>query len=236
MRDRMARLEGLLAEHAPHVNVEEAAGTDPDGDRPRRLPTPRAPSPGDLFRAPLPLRSPPIPGRQQVTPGSSHHPAVSPASSLGLFDHAPQTAPINLRPPPTLTANVPTGPTPDAYERQPRNASGYEWCERNATKGGDQDGTASLSVEPDGEGYLGFASGASLLRILQITAGGVSLANIDAETPLSIAPEDWAPTHPQVSDCIDAYFMHYHTQYPILHEATFRAQFAEVIAQPPRAQ
>lgn len=32
---------------------------------------------------------------------------------------------------------------------------------------------------------------------------------------------------------IDAYFFHFHTTYPILHEATFRAQFSEVIPRPP---
>lgn len=35
---------------------------------------------------------------------------------------------------------------------------------------------------------------------------------------------------------IDAYFDHYHTQYPILHEPTFKAQLAEVIPQPPHVQ
>ncbi|BEJ14418.1 hypothetical protein CspHIS471_0401850 [Cutaneotrichosporon sp. HIS471] len=235
MRDRMARLEGLLAEHAPHLNIDDAAGADPDGDRKRKLPS-RPPSPGsDLFRPPPSLRTPP---GLKHTPGSTHsllhHPTVSPASSQGLFDHAPLPAPINLRPPPTLTASMPNGATPDAYERQPRHASGYEWCERHANKG--HDGTASLSVEPDNQGYLGFASGASLLRILQITAGGVSLAGVDNDAPVSVPPPDWMPTHPQVLECIDAYFQHYHTQYPILHEATFRAQFAQVIAQPDPSQ
>jgi transcriptional regulatory protein GAL4 len=35
---------------------------------------------------------------------------------------------------------------------------------------------------------------------------------------------------------IEAYFAHYHTQYPILHEPTFKAQLAEVIPQPPHVQ
>lgn len=43
----------------------------------------------------------------------------------------------------------------EALERQPRSATGYEWNERNTASGTASDGTASLSVEPDGEGYLG---------------------------------------------------------------------------------
>lgn len=32
---------------------------------------------------------------------------------------------------------------------------------------------------------------------------------------------------------IDSYFHHFHTTYPLLHEATFRAQYAEVLPRPP---
>lgn len=31
---------------------------------------------------------------------------------------------------------------------------------------------------------------------------------------------------------VDAYFYHFHTAYPIIHEATFRAQFSEIIPKP----
>jgi hypothetical protein len=37
-------------------------------------------------------------------------------------------------------------------EKQPKNAGGYEWNEREGAAG---DGTGSLSIEPDGNGYLG---------------------------------------------------------------------------------
>ena len=43
----------------------------------------------------------------------------------------------------------------ETLERQPRLASGYEWDERHHSVGRGQDGTACLSVEPDGDGYLG---------------------------------------------------------------------------------
>lgn len=45
--------------------------------------------------------------------------------------------------------------TTETLERQPRLASGYEWDERHHSLGNGQDGTACLSVEPDGDGYLG---------------------------------------------------------------------------------
>lgn len=44
------------------------------------------------------------------------------------------------------------------------------------------------------------------------------------------------PTPPQKDDCVDAYFEHYHPQYPILHEPTFRAQWNEVSPTPPADQ
>lgn len=47
-------------------------------------------------------------------------------------------------------------PASEVLERQPSSVSGYEWNERWATKGlGGNDGYASLSIEPDGQGYLG---------------------------------------------------------------------------------
>lgn len=49
-------------------------------------------------------------------------------------------------------------------------------------------------------------------------------------------PLGWAPTHGETQRWVDAYFRHYHSQYPIVHEPTFRAQLSEVIPQPPAAQ
>lgn len=43
----------------------------------------------------------------------------------------------------------------ETLERQPKLASGYEWDERHHSLSQGQDGTACLSVEPDGDGYLG---------------------------------------------------------------------------------
>jgi hypothetical protein len=62
---------------------------------------------------------------------------------------------------PALVQSSQTGISPldtamtETLERQPRLASGYEWDERHHSVGRGQDGTACLSVEPDGDGYLG---------------------------------------------------------------------------------
>ncbi|KAL1406806.1 hypothetical protein Q8F55_006213 [Vanrija albida] len=172
-------------------------------------------------------------------------PSVSPTSSLFFEPHGGGThAPPAPPPPHHLSPASRVNPqasfetvasTADAYERQPRNALGYEWDERKRGTTHENDGTASLSVDPDGEGYLGFASGSTLLSILQIVAGGISLSHIPPSAEPA-PPENWKPTHAEMSRYIDAYFEHYHTQYPIIHESTFRAQYAEVIPRPPRAQ
>jgi transcriptional regulatory protein GAL4 len=169
----------------------------------------------------------------------THTAVVSPTSSFAQFDHpsASSTA-SGVRSGESRShsrSRRQTGgiDTTAEFERNPLNATGYEYNERRvATK---NDGTASLSVEPDGAGYLGFASGAMLLRILQIMAGGVLVppTTIIADEPI---PVHWEPSHFQLTRFIDAYFNHYHTQYPIVHKPIFEAQWTGVIAKPPPVQ
>lgn len=82
---------------------------------------------------------------------------------------------------------------------------------------------------------MGFASGATLLRILQIIAGGVLLPQ---QTPsrretATNGLRPWRPSEIQVLDYVNAYFSSYHMQYPIIHEPIFRAQFQELMPRPP---
>ena len=87
----------------------------------------------------------------------------------------------------------------------------------------------------DGLSWVGFASGATLLRILQIIAGGVLLPQ-QAPTRMISMPylsQPWQPTEIQILDYVNAYFSSYHMQYPIIHEPTFRAQFQELMPKPP---
>lgn len=99
------------------------------------------------------------------------------------------------------------------------------------------DGMASLPVGEKEAGYLGVASGAALLRIIEprkIRRNSRSRPHrtLSASCPpvrLYSAPDP----NRHISDAmIDAYFRRYHLSYPIIHEATFRAQYAEVIPQP----
>lgn len=120
----------------------------------------------------------------------------------------------------------------------------FEWCERDPTHphglspdGGDvadeespiSDGLASLSVNERETGYLGVASGAALLRILEPRS----------RRPPTTSPTNMYPMTPQPNPnrhvaefMIDAYFRLYHVGYPIIHEPTFRAQYSEVIPRP----
>lgn len=68
----------------------------------------------------------------------------------------------------------------EALERQPRSATGYEWNERNTASGTASDGTASLSVEPDGEGYLGEYKSKACTKLtarIRLCLGGDSAAD-----------------------------------------------------------
>ncbi|AFR98143.2 nuclear protein [Cryptococcus neoformans C23] len=154
-------------------------------------------------------------------PNISSSNAVGPSHSMGAI-------PVDFK------YDLP--PASEVLERQPSSVSGYEWNERWATKGlGGNDGYASLSIEPDGQGYLGFASGSTLLRILQLCAGSVSLASLESNlsaAPPPPRPQGWTPTMSETVSCVDAYFEHYHPQYPLLHEPTFRAQWNDLVPQP----
>lgn len=99
------------------------------------------------------------------------------------------------------------------------------------------DGMASLPVGEKEAGYLGVASGAALLRILEpkkIRRNSRSRTHRTSSSSFTTLGLCSAPDpNRHISDAmIDAYFMRYHLSYPIIHEATFRAQYAEVIPQP----
>ncbi|KAL1862669.1 hypothetical protein Daus18300_008467 [Diaporthe australafricana] len=99
------------------------------------------------------------------------------------------------------------------------------------------DGMASLPVSEKEAGYLGVASGAALLRIMEpkkIRRNSRSKTHRRTSSSYATPGLCSAPDPDRhISDAmIDAYFRRYHLSYPIIHEATFRAQYAEVIPQP----
>lgn len=104
------------------------------------------------------------------------------------------------------------------------------------------DGMASLTVDEKEGGYLGVASGAALLRIidplpLARKKPTSSRPRLERFSTGSAAPNSQFyhmpnPNRHILDSMIDSYFKLYHLSYPIVHEPTFRAQYSEVIPRP----
>ena len=118
-------------------------------------------------------------------------------------------------------------PSPTFSLEAPPASDDFDWDERNVHS--NADGMASLTNASSRGGYLGVASGAALLRLADADAQPASMYNIDDEaqgdesirnTPIPNA----VYTLSQLEPFVDAYFSLYHVSYPIVHEATFRAQ------------
>jgi transcriptional regulatory protein GAL4 len=107
------------------------------------------------------------------------------------------------------------------------------------------DGMATLSVGDSQSGYVGITSGAALLRLIWMNTDDGSERDIDERNARrkyleglfnrrqseSLLPPPWLRTQPSltravVDTLVDAYFKLYHPSFPILHEATFRAQLS----------
>ncbi|KFZ09424.1 hypothetical protein V502_08758 [Pseudogymnoascus sp. VKM F-4520 (FW-2644)] len=116
-------------------------------------------------------------------------------------------------------------PSEGSPDDLPILSNGFEWSEQDDDPTNYiADGMAALSVDPQGVGYLGSAANVSLLRSLQ--RSGWSLLNTWG---VLLQPSN----HRQLrATLIDAYFYHYHPAYPIVHEATFRAQYNEILPKP----
>ena len=107
-----------------------------------------------------------------------------------------------------------------------------------------RDGMATLTMDESSSGYFGITSGAALLRLTMINAEAAeseqqareqrreSLLDLFSEEANGDpVPSSWLRTEPLltrivVEDYIEAYFKLYHPSFPILHEATFRAEYA----------
>ncbi|KAH7304272.1 lactose regulatory protein LAC9 [Stachybotrys elegans] len=126
-------------------------------------------------------------------------------------------------------------------ETVPDEADGFDWREDIDDIA---DGMAALAIEPKGTGYLGSTAGVFFLRAMLYHIGYTNTV----VTPC-LLPSGHSPTFIpglEASDnlahsilsrqtterLIDAYFSLYHSSYPFIHEATFRAQFHEVIPRP----
>jgi len=98
------------------------------------------------------------------------------------------------------------------------------------------DGMASLTVDGNDGGYLGIASGAALLRIidpvLKFTKKGIKPHSKKVASNVPQLYEQLDPHRNIVDSMIDSYFGLFHLNYPVVHEPTFRAQYTGVIPRP----
>lgn len=145
---------------------------------------------------------------------------------------------------PSLADTIPGPDTPgheSISETVPDEADGYDWREDVDDIA---DGMAALAVEPKGTGYLGSTAGVFFLRSLlyhvgQTTTEATAHALQTGLSPTYIPGLDGhlllaqTLSSRQTTDrLLDAYFTVYHRTYPFVHEATFRAQYHEVIPRP----
>ncbi|OAP55368.1 hypothetical protein AYL99_10341 [Fonsecaea erecta] len=108
------------------------------------------------------------------------------------------------------------------------------------------DGMATLTADDSNAGFLGSVSGSALLRLIWMSTGTDNKANPKAErresleqlfshrsTEYPATATPWLRAQPLftravVDSLIDAYFALYHPTFPILHEVTFREQYAKL--------
>lgn len=113
-----------------------------------------------------------------------------------------------------------------------------------------RDGMAALAVDDSSSGYLGITSGAALLRLTWMNGEGAewdqqtrdrrreSLLDLfRSEASEGPSPSAWLRTQPLltrtlVENYVDAYFKLYHPTFPILHEPTFRSEYAREAPRP----
>lgn len=179
------------------------------------------------------------------TPGPSSTPAASHADLKPHGDHPPpqllqsgRLAPFRV-PQRGMSTILEAPPATDDFEwdEQDDMASLAQALSPTGAVSDDAalDGMASLSVSEKEGGYLGVASGAAFIRLLEPNMKRRTSSHAKSRPSMSSYPSLVQQPNPnrQIADImIDAYFKLYHLSYPIIHEPTFRAQFSEVIPRP----
>lgn len=73
--------------------------------------------------------------------------------------------------------------------------------------------------------------------MLQLFAGAVSIGSaVVGPVQINAIEAAWEPTYTELESYINSYFLYYHTQYPLVHEPSFRAMWSEVIPSPVKSQ
>lgn len=160
-------------------------------------------------------------------PPSQSAMVIAPRSVLNVSGtQARISAPKTVR---YASSSQATKPSPTFSLEAPPASDDFDWDERKVTVS-NGDGMASLTSGSSSGGYLGVASGAALLRLADTDAQVTSTYDVADDvqggddsmrnTPIPRA----IYTLSQLEPFMDAYFSLYHVSYPIVHEATFRAQ------------
>lgn len=155
--EKIAKLQSLLDQRSLGVSPVDTIRPSPSNKRksPSRTPTPDASASAllslsasyDMPVAPAITTTQYSSAQPQLFTGMSPHyasPPRSPRRPVKQMRHWSSSASVQRPLVPPVETSMP--------DKQPKNASGYEWNER---EGGAGDGTGSLSIEPDGNGYLG---------------------------------------------------------------------------------
>lgn len=156
----------------------------------------------------------------------NQNPAANGSPREGAIAHR---ASLPAIPPATITHSSPPqvpDPSPKFSLETPLASGDFEWDERIVSN---VDGMASLTDRYSRGGYLGVASGAALLRLADSGAQpaiDTNDADLTQEEPSQVHTPITRVSYSlsQLEPFVDAYFQLYHISYPIVHEATFRAQ------------
>lgn len=139
------------------------------------------------------------------------------------------------------TTNTATAPVHRPWlpsEETPEEADGFDWVEEDLIGNELTDGMAALSINPKGTGYFGLASSSVLLRALGVN----SIENTpytgeedhtDEKIKQELLYQAYNMSSQLITDhLIDAFFINYNSSYPIIHEATYRAQYQGFMPKP----
>lgn len=187
-------------------------------------------SPPSSLKRPRVASEEPTQGRNKSTESTQIEPAISEPGleiliSDGIIEDSLSTDIL-----PTATADNPVV-----------NGADYDWDERDTEAQSCIDGMAALTIEGERPGYLGLASGAVLLRLIQShfsfpfssvpAAPKTSTPNSESSQKLAANLQREVPSH-KIEAYIANYFKEYHTNYPLVHQGLFMAQFHEIVPRP----
>ncbi|KAL1640004.1 hypothetical protein SLS58_007430 [Diplodia intermedia] len=150
---------------------------------------------------------------------SSHESSKNPPSSVGEVPAIHDLNEKTHKPSNSKAITFPLEPTPASV------SGNLEWDERSAAKNqAPADGMGNL-VNGGNEGYLGHS-------LDNEQTDDLGLSNATSEDVSAPSAQQSLPPS-RLDPFIDDYFSIYHPSYPLIHEATFRAEYMEVIPRPP---